>query len=454
MTLLSSVLGITALLHGAVAFVSLDSQGTQIQRVNKSPRRSSHHQTSPLSLELPWIPSDDFGGFYAINVAVGMPPQSQKMVFDTMYSDILLHSNTDPLYLEACKAATPVETCSTFDNTTSATFHGFGNGTFVHIQDDPEDTGEYFSDTLTLGNIHIKHQTMAVTNRSAFPVADFGTSPPNQQDGSRTGTFKQYPNFLESLVREGVYDSATYSVWLDPSMGPDNNPNTFPPGIVTFGGIDTSLYTGQFTTLPVVAINSTKVVSVPERWNLALSAMHLGSSSENLVKTPEGESCIISTGANVLGVLNSTLDALLKSFPEALFNSTTSNYQVSCSERNNPKNKLSLTFVDPRHTDKGLSDAELAKQGYSFTFTIPAAELIWPSDRLAPGGDPSTCALAVIPVEATGDPCFIGIAQLKSGYWVYDLTNGVISFATAAYKGEKEGRTIRLPKGGIKELFP
>jgi hypothetical protein len=180
-----------------------------------------------------------------------------------------------------------------------------------------------------------------------------------------------------------VYDSATLSIYLDPSLGPNNSPESFPPGTITFGGVDRSLFNGKFTTLPIVLDNSTTVTSVPQHWSIALGEMKLGSSKENLVQTPGGEGCVITPSANIIALRNGTFFALGESFPQAKFNSANGLFEIDCSERDRSENTLSFTFVDPRNPKDN-----------SFTFKIPPAETIWPTDRIVPGGDPKTCAIA------------------------------------------------------------
>jgi hypothetical protein len=73
----------------------------------------SHLNIPPQSLDLIYLPNNKFGGFYGLNVSVGTPPQPQFLLFDTEYSDILLHSDSDEGYARTCASQTPVSTCST-----------------------------------------------------------------------------------------------------------------------------------------------------------------------------------------------------------------------------------------------------------------------------------------------------------------------------------------------------
>jgi hypothetical protein len=255
------------------------------------------------------------------------------------------------------------------------------------------------------------------------------------------------------MVSQGLYKSATFSLWIDPQFGPENTSTSTSSGSVTFGGIDTSLFIGNFTTLPVVAINSTSIPSIPERWNLALKSMYLGEgdSQGSLVQNPAGESCIISTGAPIPYLTKPTYNALIAAFPQAVFNATTNLHELPCSQRHNSSNSLSLTFVDPRYIVNDTHNFSGNIKDHSFTITIPSSETIWPAVQLSPGSDPNTCAIAAAASD-DGTPCSLGISMLKSGFWVYDLGNAEISFANIARKGEKIGSVISIPSSGVRGL--
>jgi hypothetical protein len=306
--------------------------------------------------------------------------------------------------------------------------------------------GEYFTDKLTLGSLSIKNQTMGLFNSSAFPFSDFGVGPPNQQDGRRTGTFPQYSSFLESLVEQGTYDSASFSLWLDPAIDASDNANEFPSGVFAIGGIDTGLSNGPFTTLPVVADNSTTVVAVPQHWTLALSALNMANgNTTNLVKEPV--SCVLSTGAAVPYLPEEVFKNLVAQFPEAVLNATSGLYIIPCSERLNSSKSVSFTLADPRYigADK---DSQL-----EVTFTVPAAEAIWPAAKLVKGSDPNACGIAAFSAAVTPeDLCQLGVSVLRNGIWVFDSTNAEISFAPAAPKGSKHSKLVRIPRTGVKGL--
>lgn len=336
------------------------------------------------------------------------------------------------------------------NETESITLVDLGNGTYRDMDPDPS-TGDYVTDVVSIGTVTVDQQTIALLNHSSFPVSLFGMGFSADADGVKSGTFHEYKTYMENLKDQGVYDVAAYSVYLDPNLGPDDDPNTFPDGQLIIGGIDTGLMDGDFTTLPIVDDNSTEVSKHPAHFNLLLSAMRLGVNERNLVANSPGESCVISSGANALYVTNETYTNIVNSFPDAVFNKTLTLFEVPCEDRNDRHFEMSFEFIDPRSVD----DAGAPK----IQFTIPASEMVWPADRLFPGGDPRACAIAAYSIidlesgESVGVPCSLGINMMKSGYWVFDQSNLEISFAPAARRDSRESNLVRLPEHGVQALF-
>jgi hypothetical protein len=304
----------------------------------------------------------------------------------------------------------------------------------------PAEQGDYVSDTLSFGyGVGIKNQTLALANSSAFPFANFGLAGPSNQIGFTHRIFPEYPSFLQNFVNQGYFESSTFSIWLSPSLGPSNNPNSFPDGKVIFGGLDTGLFQGKLTTLPVVNSTTPTVVEEVGSWSLALTAVSFGN-GKNIMQ--ETVSCVIGTGSSFTFLPPDTFNAIVNAFPEAVHNSTTGLYEVSCSERDKVSNSLTLTLSDPR-----ISGPEAAE--HSISFDMPAGQIVWPQDRLTNGGDLNKCALAVFPVETN---CELGISALKNGYWVYDLDNAQISYGQPRDTETQCGELLRIPMGGVPDM--
>ena len=308
----------------------------------------------------------------------------------------------------------------------------------------PPEQGDYISDTLSFGHgVSIKNQTFALAHSSAFPFADFGLAGPRNQVGFTHGMFPEYPSFLQNFVDQGYFESSTFSIWLSPSLGRSNSPNSFPDGKVIFGGLDTGLFQGKLTTLPVVNFTTPTVIEEVGSWSLALTAVSFGNGKNVMQETV---SCVMGTGSSVTYLPPDTFNAIVKEFPQAVQNSTTGLYEVSCSERDKASNSLTLTLSDPR-----ISGPEAAE--HSVSFDMPAGQIVWPEDRLTDGGDPNKCALAVFPTGPTTQlNCELGISALKNGYWVYDLGNAQISYGRPQDTETQSGELLRIPSGGVPDM--
>jgi hypothetical protein len=340
------------------------------------------------------------------------------------------------------------------DNSSSSTFIDLGHNTFNYSFGPLGNVGDYFSDTLTIGSFSIKNQTMGSSVMGDVPTGLLGTGFPSNENGAAQGRIAQYPTFLQNMVSQGAIESATQSIWLNPSQGADDSPDSFPTGSVIFGGIDTALFDGHFTTVPVVGPNSTAIQSPPVLWNVALTSLQLGTKDRgtrpSFIASDSGDSCVLSTGLAFNLFTNNTFNALIAAFPEAVFNASTMFYELPCSQRFNASNSLSFTFSDPMKSNCMISS--------SITITIPATETIWPNDRLMAGGDPNICSIAaasfpeVLPSYAHQYACILGDSMMKSAYWVFDMENEEISIARAIAKRVKKGQIISVPKQGVRGL--
>jgi len=74
-----------------------------------SPER--HNLSTPIVLDLQWLPIDAFNGLYFVDVDVGSPPQRLRLAHDTASGDIFIHSTADDAYLAGCAAQTPHGIC-------------------------------------------------------------------------------------------------------------------------------------------------------------------------------------------------------------------------------------------------------------------------------------------------------------------------------------------------------
>lgn len=284
------------------------------------------------------------------------------------------------------------------------------------------------------------NQTFAYVRASQEPYGNLGLAPPIGEVGPFTNTFPEYPSFLEQLVSQGIYENACWSVWLDPYYPDDPTFATIPDGQLTIGGIDTGKFNGELITFPVASKmeNFTQAV----HYDLSLTSITHGHNKTNA--SPDPLSCIITMGDGPLMVPDAVYHNLAATIPHASYNQSISLYEVPCDSKHDASNTFSLTFTSPK-------TAAHPKER-SFSVDIPVQGVIWPMTAIfGPTADPNTCTIAAQPT-APGWPCMLGFTMTKSGFWAFDLYNGEISFGRPTSKGEKTGRTVRVPKKGVSAL--
>ncbi|KAK1758000.1 aspartic peptidase domain-containing protein [Echria macrotheca] len=405
------------------------------------------------SLKLEWTSVDSFQGAYFVNIQVGTPPQTIRLVHDSASSDIFLHSTADTAYLASCAAQTPPICSPLYDNTTSTTHKEIGPNKYQPpILGLAAANGSYITETLHIPGATIHSQIMGSTWSASIPVGILGTGFPRTQAGAITGLYPRYPSLITRMVSDGTIAAQTESIWLDPTR---SDPDSFPPGQALYGAVDTSLFTGELVTLPAVEPRSSPVRKSddPTNWNLVLGSVttstHPGT---NLLANSSSISCVIDTGTAFFALPNSSFVNLVASFPSAVLNSSVQGFppfwQVPCAEREDPGNALLFTLVDP-------DDAAI-----NVTVTVPPWLVVWPTHDLVPGGDRDTCALNALAWEAyfgDGDfgrkyECVLGVSVMKAAYWVLDTGRREASVATAVARGHRPGRVVGVPKGGVRKL--
>ncbi|KAL6826318.1 aspartic peptidase domain-containing protein [Trichoderma camerunense] len=405
------------------------------------PTKPSGKFAAPVTLPLTWAESTLYRpGLWMLDVAVGTPPQIQTLTFDTDFADIEIHSASDGNFTEACKTQIP-SFCSTYNVSASTSFKSLGKGTY-HFDSElfgiPED-GDYSTEVLHLGGVRIKNQTFGYTTSSREPYGNFGLSPPNNEIGVITNTFPQYPTYLESLVQQGIYENACFSVWLDPEY-PYEGFEAIPDGEVTFGGIDTGKFKGELVTFPVSGkVNGSSMAAF---WDLSLTSITHGDSKTNLAAEPAD--CVISMGDGQLYLPDDVYHNLATSIPGAFLNESIGFYEVPCDAKNDPNNTWTVGFTSPK--------SPAHPKGQHISIDIPVQGVIWPMSAIfGPTADPNTCTIAA-QGPYLGSACILGWTMTKFGYWVFDLYNGEISFAPPAAKGEKPSHIIPLPDRGVTSL--
>lgn len=105
----------------------------------------------------------------SINVTIGTPPQSFRVLLGTGASDTWVPAAGS----SACGGNTSIcAKTGSFDRTKSSTFQEISKGNFsVQYPDGSSAQGDYFSDILTIGRAsNLRYQTIGLANSSSLPM--------------------------------------------------------------------------------------------------------------------------------------------------------------------------------------------------------------------------------------------------------------------------------------------
>ncbi|CAO0802691.1 unnamed protein product [Mucor circinelloides] len=171
---------------------------------------------------------------YYGTVKVGTPAQSLKINFDTGSSDFWF-------------ASTLCSTCTThtrYNPTKSSTYVADGRAWSIQYGDGSTASGILAKDTVNLGGLIIKSQTINLAKRES---SSFASDPIDGLMGLGFDTITTVAGIktpVDNLISQGLISSPVYGVWLGKAKNGGG-------GEYLFGGSNPNHYTGALTTVPV-----------------------------------------------------------------------------------------------------------------------------------------------------------------------------------------------------------
>ena len=353
---------------------------------------------------------------YIANISIGTPPQKLSVQLDTGSSDLWVPSINSDL----CKSPN-CDAWGAFDATASKTLEPLANpGDFyISYGDDSEYQGDYFADTLAIGDSEIKEMTMAVVTDSRNVVGD-GTNldnnglmgigfDQNQAYVSQNPGAKPFRGVVSQLKAQGLIKTLSYSLWLD-----DIDALT---GAILFGGVDTSKYTGDLIAVPMVGWNPRDDYESVDRLAVEMTAVGVTDS--------EGKTTTLSDSDYIA--------------PALLDSGTTVSFLPSTLL--NPILDAAGAVTDPNYPRPLLAcNLSTSKGSYVFGFggdsgpkvSIPLSQIVDDPDPDIPivfaDGTPA-CGLLL--TEAEDGRIILGDSFLRSAYVVYHLEAKTIALANS-----------------------
>ncbi|KAK9723360.1 aspartic proteinase precursor [Basidiobolus ranarum] len=314
---------------------------------------------------------------YYGEIFIGTPPQSFKVIFDTGSSDLWIPSNQ--CVSPACISH------DRFNDTASSTFRT-NNEQFSIKYGTGDLTGVISQDTVTVGNITINEQIFGVALREA----DFFKNV--KADGilglgfSTISSMKALPPFYTMIAQKKVKQSI-----FGVSLG------TYPTGgEITFGGTDSSRYSGDLQWSPVVRKGY---------WEVALQSINLGTTQIPL----RSKSVALDTGTSLIAMpadearqINQLLGGISASNSQGI-------YIVSCKA-----NLPNITF-------------QIGGQSYVLT----------PKQYLLRDGN--QCISAFTAIQVNQPIWIVGDVFLRQYYSAYDVESSRVGLAPSIQNKDSPG---------------
>ncbi|KAH8792321.1 aspartic peptidase domain-containing protein [Hyaloscypha sp. PMI_1271] len=348
-----------------------------------------------------------FEGFnYFVNISVGTPPQSVSATFDTGSSDLILNSASSGF----CASANPSPCLGgAFNLNSSSTVKQVGKG-MIAIYEIAEYTGNWYTDTLTLGGKSVENFVLGVADTFSNSTTNtFGVM--YYLPEGRTGTpAPTTDNSLGQMVKAGLIPSSAYSIWMDR--------NTAKGGSVLLGGVDTSKFVGELQSYPIVPDIPAKNLYI----SLSLNITSIGVGGSKPLNANSSELpavATLDTGNPNLLLPSGLVGNIYKTFGvQAISLSGGATFGVcECALASSsatldigfPGLKISIPF-----SDLVISPTDDLYKGYNI-----------PADSHLPNG---TCLFMVSPTRA-GFGNILGDNFLRYTYYVVDLDTNQIGLA-------------------------
>ncbi|KAG0787920.1 hypothetical protein G6F16_000998 [Rhizopus arrhizus] len=358
---------------------------------------------------------------YYATIEIGTPPQSFDVVLDTGSADLWINSvgcpNTScPFNVYDEKAS------STYVSSPNDTFSaGYGSSLPLRYAN-----GAFGFETITLGNVTIKHQKFArVYNESdhllftsdkalVHPAGILGLGFPDLTSSNQGA----YNPPLFSMAQQGLIPAPVFSWAYGPGF------TLAAKGEMTLGGTDPTKYTGDIHYLPVISTST----QGPTHWQFYAQTLGLtgGAASSNLSLVSDGHltmHTIFDTGTPTT--------ALPTSFAKSLYTDLTGLTDYKLNDVTSPMWEIDCSYANSTaRIQIGLSHlgGNTTMDANPLVIDMPVSTMVVPADTL----DIRTakqCAWGIKPVEGLGYFLF-GQTVLQNMYLVFDFGKNQTGIAT------------------------
>ncbi|KIY53037.1 aspartic protease [Fistulina hepatica ATCC 64428] len=320
---------------------------------------------------------------YTASVGVGADDEQYDLIIDTG------SSNT---WVGADKTYTETSTSSDTGEQVSVTY---GSGSFSGT--------EYIDEVTITSDLIVTKQSIGVASESSdFTGYDgiLGIGPTDLTEGTLSDSDAEIPTVADNLYSQGTISEEVIGIFFEPTDEVDVE-----NGVLTWGGTDDSLYTGDITYTSI-----TSTYPSDYYWGIDQTIEY---GSTTILSTTAG---IVDTGTTLLYIATNAYDAYVEA-TGATYDEDTGLLKISSSGYDELE---SLIFTIG---------------GTAFEFTANAQ--IWPralNEDIGGSADSIYLVVADIGTDSGSGLDFIdGYVFLERFYSVFDTTNSRVGFAETSY---------------------
>mmetsp|Transcript_26023 Transcript_26023/g.29782 ORF Transcript_26023/g.29782 Transcript_26023/m.29782 type:complete len:383 (-) Transcript_26023:430-1578(-) len=320
------------------------------------------------------LPEDNLTNFYDLQyfgaISAGTPPQDFTVLFDSGSSDLwLMGADCDT---SGCQGH------AKFDPSASSTFHKLGKEIKITYGSGAAE-GYTATDDFTVAG--------ATATNQEFEVLSSFTQPGTQWDGicgmgyQLLAQDKASP-LVPTLASQGKIEKASFSFYLS------SKPNAQGSKLV-LGGVDDSLYTGEFKYYPLV---------FEAYWQIALAGITIDGKQLSI---PKDSKVIVDSGTSTMAGASSIINAMTSQI----------NVEEDCS------NLSELPAIEFQFGDE--------------KYSLPASDYVLQLPTQVGG---TACQTGWSALELGGiaaDTIILGDSFMKNFYVDFDYENNQVGFATA-----------------------
>ncbi|KAI9808532.1 MAG: hypothetical protein M1825_003681 [Sarcosagium campestre] len=298
------------------------------------------------------------------------------------------------------------------DSANSSSSYDFVNSDFeISYVDGSGASGDYATDTISIGGIDIEGLQFGIGYRSASPEGVLGIGYAINEAQVQNNGQAPYDNLPQVMVKRGLIRSNAYSLWLN-----DYSAST---GEILFGGVNTEKYIGDLATLPIQLSRGSR-----NPRELIITLTGLGATqggNQQTIASNRADPVLLDSGASI-SYLPDDIFSNIRRAVDAQYSPSLGSYVVDCA--------LSSSTSTMDFEFSGV----VIKVPFDELVTDPGPDAL--GQRLTLDGSTPACLFGLI--ASGGQSNVLGDSFLRSAYVVYDLDNNEISLAQTNFNSTED----------------